>query len=105
MEWIDYDNEDGKVYRIPVFEMMDPESLRQKRERPVFDAILESMVRLSESDLNSVPCFVMGDLVFSMSRDSIVDNYEACLQYYESIEEYEICQKIMVLLPYLKIKQ
>jgi|688.fasta_scaffold1008607_2 hypothetical protein len=102
MKRTEYIDDDGKVYSLPVFEMMDPESLRQKKERQVFDAIVESMVQLKETGLDQVPCFILGDLVFSMSRDSVVDNLDSCLEYYTSIEEYEICQKIMVLLPYLK---
>jgi hypothetical protein len=93
MERTEFIDDDGKVYSLPVFEMMDPESLRQKKERQVFDAIVDSMVQLKETGLDRVPCFILGDLVFSMSRDSVVDNLDSCLEYYTSIKNMKYVRR------------
>ena len=52
MEWIDYQDEDtGLEFRIPRFETMDPDTLRRKEERKVFDAIFNAMVQMQESNV------------------------------------------------------
>jgi hypothetical protein len=105
MEWIDYKDEDtGLEFRIPRFDTMDPDSLRKKSERKVFDAILNAMVQMKEKVVDSVPCFILVDLVFSMDRDSLLENGDQCLRYFENLEEFETCSKIVVLLEYLKSK-
>lgn len=105
MEWIDYQDEDtGLEFRIPRFETMDPDTLRRKEERKVFDAIFNAMVQMQEKGVDQVPCFILMDLVFSMDRDSLIENSDTCLRYFESIEEFEICSRIVVLLQYLKSK-
>jgi hypothetical protein len=54
--------------------------------------------------VDSVPCFILVDLVFSMDRDSLLENGDQCLRYFENLEEFETCSKIVVLLEYLKSK-
>jgi hypothetical protein len=105
MEWIDYQDEDtGLEFRIPKFDTIDPEALRRKEERKVFDAIFNAMVQMKEKEVDSVPCFIIGELVFSMDRDSLIENSDTCLRYFETAEEFEICSRIVVLLQYLKSK-
>lgn len=85
------DPETGKTWKIPLFEVENPDDLRFLHRDDVYSAIKTSLIRMSENKINRVPCFAIDELVFELTPDSIEENLGMCISYYEEIEEYETC--------------
>jgi hypothetical protein len=93
--------ESGRKLEIPVFEVKDPDDLYDKYRDEIYRAILECMTRMSSRSCSSWACFAIEingeELLFNLDRNNIQEQIGLCLQYYESIEEYETCAYIQTL--------
>ena len=93
-------------FSIPQFEEQGAESLFNNHKGEVYAAIIEGMTRMMNMKETRIACFCVGDLVFELGVEAGGDNLNRCLQYYESIEDYETCSFIVnQLIPYIKENQ
>ena len=93
-------------FGIPQFEEQGAESLFNNHKEDVYKAIVEGMARMMNLRETKIACFCVGDLVFELGTEAGGDNLKRCLQYYESIEDYETCSFIVNhLIPYIKENQ
>ena len=99
MKKIDYIvPETGVKLTIPSFEVKTMEDIYDKWERDIYNSIVKCLTRMSETELDSLACFaitVQGvESIFNLDRNRAQEQVENCIEYYESIEEYETCALI-----------
>jgi len=80
---------------IPLLLMDSSEDLKSpENKQVVFKAIVHAAFMMDNSNLKSVPCFIINDLQYEIDRIGIEENLNEALDYYTELEEYELCISI-----------
>lgn len=94
-----YDEESDYTFEIPELDTdgyATLEEFAESQTADIFEATLSAIYNAVELDLDRVPVFAVkgSDIVISLGRAQFRDKLERCLDYYQSIEEYEICSTV-----------
>lgn len=87
-----FDEELNREFEIPSFDNVTPEDLQKNHSDKVHNAVYEAIITLIETRVNSVPCMIVNNIVFSVNRDIVLENIDNCISYFITIEEYEKCK-------------
>lgn len=103
MEWIDqYDEELDTSFEIPEFDTAGYRSLDEytsDNAALVQAAILSALHSGLSLGIDHVPVFAIKgtDFVIEMERVEYAEKLEECMNYFTSIEEYEMCSVLQEL--------
>jgi hypothetical protein len=103
MQFIEAYIEDlDQTFIIPEFEFEPGEEIEEfiQRQRPdVIRALAVALTLLVESGHEIIPCFAIKDtdLIFNVNREEAGYSVEQCIEYFQEVEDYEKCAKLLNL--------
>lgn len=107
MKYIEqYDEASGYTFEIPELELMPGLEMKDALARlapEIHEAMVSALYHGINFDCEQVPVFAIkgSDLVMNLSCDEYRDRLESTLAYFQSIEEYEVCQALIEIKSYL----
>jgi hypothetical protein len=100
LSFIEEYHDDLKAFvPIPELQLEEGESVEDLlvRMRPTISrAIAAAVTMLVEFKVDTMPCFAIEstDFIFNIGREESADAIDNCIQYFEEIEDYEVCAKL-----------